>query len=66
MKPLNTNELRQKSLEELTQLSDELRRQTFDLRFQHYTGQLNDTASLKETRRNIARVETVIRERAEG
>ena len=42
MKPLNTNELRQKSLEELTQLSDELRRQTFDLRFQHYTGQLND------------------------
>ena len=66
MKPLNTNELRQKSLEELTQLSDELRRQTFDLRFQHYTGQLNDTASLKETRRNIARVETVIREHAEG
>ena len=66
MKPLNTNELRQKSLEELTQLSDELRRQTFDLRFQHYTGQLNDTASLKETRRNIARVETVIRELAEG
>jgi large subunit ribosomal protein L29 len=34
----------------------------FDLRFKHYTGQLLDTASLKKVRRDIARIETVLRE----
>ena len=59
---MKANELREKSLEELKTLNDGERKALFDLRFQHYTGQLMDTASLKRTRRNIARLETVIRE----
>jgi large subunit ribosomal protein L29 len=60
---MKANELREKSLDDLRFLSDERRRELFDLRFKHYTGQLIDTASLKKARREIARIETVIRER---
>ncbi|MEE2757706.1 MAG: 50S ribosomal protein L29 [Myxococcota bacterium] len=59
---MNANELREKSVEDLRELNDERRRELFDLRFKHYTGQLLDTASLKKTRREIARIETVLRE----
>jgi len=34
----------------------------FNLRFQHKTGQLEDSSMLKKTRRDIARFETIIRE----
>ncbi len=60
---MKASELREKSLQDLKELSDECRKDLFDLRFKHYTGQLVDTASLKKARRNVARVETVIRER---
>jgi large subunit ribosomal protein L29 len=59
---MKANELREKSVDELKTLSDAERKSLFDLRFQHYTGQLMNTASLSRTRRNIARLETVIRE----
>jgi len=55
-------ELREKSIADLRDLSDERRRELFDLRFKHYTGQLLDTASLKQARRDIARIQTVITE----
>lgn len=55
--------LREKSIEELTALGDTQRKELFDLRFKHYTGQLLDTASLRATRRTVARIETIIRER---
>lgn len=60
---MKSNELREKSVDELKVLSAELRRKSFDLRFKHYTGQLLNTAEIRTTRRAIARVETVIRER---
>lgn len=63
MKPLNTKELREMSTEELEQLNQERRRQAFDLRFQHYTGKLQDSASMRVNRRDIARIETILRER---
>ena len=59
---MKASELREKSVEELKTLSEAERKALFDLRFQHYTGQLMNTASLSKTRRNIARLETVIRE----
>ncbi|MGB0647358.1 MAG: 50S ribosomal protein L29 [Bradymonadia bacterium] len=59
---MKASELREKSVAELREMSDAERKALFDLRFQHYTGQLMDTASLSRTRRNIARLETVIRE----
>ena len=59
---MKASELREKSLDELRTLNNEERKALFDLRFKHYTGQLMDTSSLSRTRRNIARLETVIRE----
>jgi large subunit ribosomal protein L29 len=59
---MKVSELREKSVQDLRELSDERRRELFDLRFKHYTGQLLDTASLKKARRDVARIETVIRQ----
>lgn len=60
---MKASELREKSLDELMEYSKEQRKALFDLRFKHYTGQLISTADIRKTRRDIARVETVIRER---
>jgi len=60
---MNASELRSQSIEDLKELSKERRKELFELRFKHYTGQLTDSASLKNARRDIARIETVIRER---
>lgn len=63
---MKASELREKSLDELRELNNERRRELFDLRFKHYTGQLVNTAALRGARRDIARLETVIREREIG
>jgi large subunit ribosomal protein L29 len=51
------------SEEELEYRLKELKEELFNLRFQHATGQLDNPMKLKETRRDIARVCTVITER---
>ena len=56
-------ELRQKDSPELAAIGDELRRELFQLKMQHYTGQLDKVSRLKETRREIARIETILRQR---
>lgn len=56
---MTPTELREKSLEELRALEDSLRRELFDLRMQHHTGQLERPSRIRETRRNIAKVLTV-------
>ncbi|MAE03895.1 MAG: 50S ribosomal protein L29 [Porticoccaceae bacterium] len=61
---MKSNELREKSVDELkAALGDELKSQ-FKLRMQHATGQLNESHKVKETRRNIARIKTVINQKA--
>ena len=59
-------ELRQKESAELAALCEEHRRELFKLRMQHHTGQLDDTSKLTKARREIARIETVLRERTGG
>ena len=61
---MKVNELREKSVDEWkAALGDELKSQ-FKLRMQHATGQLNESHKVKETRRNIARLKTVINQKA--
>lgn len=60
MKPA---ELREKSEAELSELEKELRDELFRLRMKHFTGQLQRVSDLKEKRRDVARVMTVIREK---
>lgn len=53
-------ELRQKTPDELkTQLLG-LRKEAFNLRFQKATGQLENTARVREVRRDIARIKTIL------
>ncbi len=59
---MKAEELRQLSTEELLQKKGDLARELFNLRFQLATGQLSTHTSLKKTKRDIARVKTVLRE----
>ena len=53
-------EVRELDVEELEQRLAETRQELFNLRFQHATGQLENTGQLKEVRKNIARILTVL------
>jgi large subunit ribosomal protein L29 len=53
-------EVRELDVEELEERLIATRRELFNLRFQHATGQLENTGQLKEVRRNIARLLTVL------
>ena len=59
---MKSNEIREMSLEEMQRKRNDLREEMFNLRFQHGVGQLENTAKLKQTKRDIARIETLIRE----
>lgn len=56
-------EVRDRSEDELRESLGELKKEAFNLRFQQATGQLENTARVRQVRREIARVETVLRER---
>lgn len=60
---LKSNELRVMDEEELEGKLRELKETLFNLRFQHATGQLDNPMKIKETRRDMARVCTVMTER---
>ncbi len=63
MKPIKAKELREMTDEELKTKYNELKKLLFDLRTKHRFGQLEDTSSIRITKRNIARVLTILRER---
>jgi large subunit ribosomal protein L29 len=63
---MKAKELRELSDDELVAKSGELRGELFNLKVKHSTGQLEDTARLATLRRDVARVETVLRERREA
>lgn len=53
----------------LDQLDDEvvkLKKERFNLRFQRATGQLENTARMRETRRDIARIKTIAKQKRDG
>ncbi len=56
-------ELREKTSAELNTQLVELKANLFNLRFQQATGQLSNPMVIRECKRNIARIMTVIRER---
>ena len=61
---MKSNELRDKTSEELeAELIVELKQQ-FNLRMQLSTGQLNESHKVMQTRRNIARIKTVLNQKA--
>nr|WP_330412992.1 50S ribosomal protein L29 [Dorea formicigenerans] len=57
-------DLKTKSAAELNEELVAAKKELFNLRFQNATNQLNNTSRIKEVRRNIARIQTVITEKA--
>ena len=60
---MKSGELRDLSIEELETKSRELRGELFNVRIKKTTGQLENTARLSTLRRDIARAETILREK---
>lgn len=60
---MKADELRELSIQELVERGKELARELFNLRFQMATGQLSSHTSLKKTKKDIARVKTVLKEK---
>ena len=61
---MNATELRAKSADELDKELIELLKAQFSLRMQHATQQLGNTSQIGKVRRDIARVRTILREKA--
>ena len=59
-------ELNKKSAVELNQALVEAKKELFNLRFQNATNQLDNTARIKDVRKNIARIQTVINAKVEA
>ena len=63
---MRAEELRDFTDVELVQKFREFKEELFNLRFQHATAQLDNPMRIKEVRRDIARIKTIIRERELG
>ena len=61
---MTAKELRESTTEELNAQVDTLKDELFNLRFQQATGSLENTARIKEVKKTIARIKTVLTERA--
>ena len=59
---MKIEKIRNMSQTELASEEMKLKKELFNLRFQHVTGQLESPAEMKEIKRDIARIKTVIRE----
>lgn len=57
-------ELRDKTEDQLKDQLGQLKKEQFNLRFQKATGQLENTARVRDVRRTIAKINTLLRERA--
>ena len=53
---MKAKELRERSDQDLTELTQQLRRDLFGIRMKNHTGQLDDTSQLQKTRRDLARI----------
>ena len=57
---MNAEDIRQKTDDQLGDLLIDLRKEAFNLRFQKASGQLENTARMREVRRDIARIKTTL------
>ncbi|GAB3795767.1 50S ribosomal protein L29 [Virgibacillus kimchii] len=63
---MKANEIKELTTTEIEQKIKSLKEELFNLRFQLATGQLENTARIREVRKSIARMKTVVRERELG
>ena len=63
---MDATELRDKTPDQLRDELTNLKKESFNLRFQQATGALENTARMRQVRRDIARVKTVLNEKAQA
>jgi large subunit ribosomal protein L29 len=63
MKAMKPADLRGRTPDELTEQTETLGKEIFNLRFQRASGQLENTARVRQARRDIARIKTILGER---
>ena len=63
---MNVADIRAKTLDELKDELETLKKEQFNLRFQRATQQMESTARVRQVRRDVARVKTVMREKRES
>jgi large subunit ribosomal protein L29 len=63
---MKASEIRALSDGEMIRKVDDLKQELFNLRFQHETGQLENPQKMKQTKRDIARVKTIIKQLESG
>ena len=61
---MEAKELRERTMVQLTEELETLKKEGFNLRFQQATGQVENTAQMRRARRDVARVKTIINEKS--
>ena len=61
---MKASEIREMNLDEMHRKVSDLKEELFNLRFQHEIGQLENPQRMKQAKRDIARLKTIIREAA--
>jgi large subunit ribosomal protein L29 len=59
---MKASEIRDMSMEEMQRKLGDLKQEFFNLRFQHETGQLENPQKMKQTKQDIARIKTIIKQ----
>ena len=60
---MKSKDLRERTTEHLSELEKSLANDVFQARFKNFTNRLNDTATIRKTRRDLARVKTILTQR---
>ena len=60
---MELNKMREMTDAELAAELEKMKKELFNLRFQHVTGQLENPVQMREVKKNIARVKTIMREK---
>jgi len=58
---MNASEIRELTVDEMQRKLSDLKQELFNLRFQHEIGQLDNPRKIKQTKQDVARLQTVIR-----
>lgn len=61
---MKAKDLRERTTEHLRELEKSLAVSLFEARFKNFTNRLNDTATIRKTKRDLARVKTILTQRA--
>ena len=63
---MNATELREKTPDQLNEELANLKKESFNLRFQQATGQLENPARMRSVKRDVARIKTILNEKAQA